>query len=53
MKRLKRDNPNLTLALEDDVRLMFFSDLEGSTRPMEGDFNLKLKSFSDSVNRKF
>ena len=53
IKRLKRDYPNINLNLEDDVNLIFFSELGGSGRAVEGDLSLKLKSFSDSVNRKF
>ncbi len=51
LKRIKRENPNVNLDLEDDVRLLFFTDLD--SRSIDGDMSLKLKSFSDSVNRKF
>lgn len=51
LKRIKRENPNVNLDLEDDVRLLFFTDLD--SRSIDGDMTLKLKSFSDSVNRKF
>lgn len=53
MKRLKKDNPNLRLNLEDDVNLIFFSELDSGSNLVSGDFNSKLKSFSDSVYRKF
>ena len=53
LKRLKKDYPNINFNLEDDVRLIFFSELDGAGRAVEGDLSLKLKSFSDSVNRKF
>jgi hypothetical protein len=52
LKRLKRENPSITYDLEDDVRLLFFTELD-TGRASDGDFSLKLKSFSDSVNRKF
>jgi len=38
--------------LEDDVRLIFFAELDGG-RGFDGELSGKLKSFSDSVNRKF
>lgn len=54
LKRVKRDNPNVNLQLEDDVRLIFFEDLgTGSNSLVSGDMNNKLKSFSDSIYRKF
>lgn len=53
LKRVKRENPQIALDLEDDVRLIFFSELDGPGRAVEGELSGKLKSFSDSVNRKF
>jgi hypothetical protein len=53
MKRIQKANPNLNLQLEDDVRLIFFTDLEQGSNLVSGDFNAKLKSFADSVYRKF
>jgi hypothetical protein len=53
MKRLKKDNSSLNLQLEDDIKLIFFSELDSGSNLVGGDFNLKLKSFSDSVYRKF
>lgn len=53
MKRLRKDNPSLNVQLEDDVKLIFFSELDGGSNVVGGDFNAKLKSFSDSVYRKF
>ena len=52
LKRLKRENPTITYDLEDDVRLLFFTELD-TGRVGDGEFSLKLRSFSDSVNRKF
>ena len=52
LKRVKKENPQVTLDLEDDVRLIFFAELDGP-RGIDGDISGKLKSFSDSVNRKF
>lgn len=53
MKRLQKTNPNIKFDLEDDVRLIFFSELDGTGSALEGDLTNKLKSFSDSVYRKF
>jgi len=53
LKRLKRDNPNLGLQLEDDVKLIFFTELDQANNLVSTDFNARLKSFSDSVYRKF
>lgn len=52
LKRIKKDNPNVNLQLEDDVKLIFF-DLDQGSGLVSADFNGKLKSFSDSVYRKF
>jgi hypothetical protein len=43
----------LNLQLEDDIKLIFFSELDTGSNLVGRDFNLKLKSFSDSVYRKF
>jgi len=53
LKRVKKQNPNLNLELEEDVRLLFFTELDGHSANVGGDFSGKLKSFSDSVHRKF
>jgi hypothetical protein len=53
LKRLKKDYPNINLDLEEDVRLIFFSELDGSYRASDGDLTSKLKSFSEGINRKF
>lgn len=53
LKRLKRDSPNLNLQLEDDVKLIFFTELDQGSNLVSGDFNGKLKSFADTVYRKF
>ena len=52
LKRIKKQNPNLSLELEEDVRLLFFTELEGPSG-IEGDLSHKLRTFSESVNRKF
>lgn len=52
LKRIKKDNPNVNLQLEEDVKLIFFEEL-GSSNIVGGDLNIKLKSFADSIYRKF
>lgn len=41
------------MQLEEDVKLIFFTELEQGSNIVSGDFNAKLRSFSDSVYRKF
>lgn len=53
LKRIKKDNPNVNFALEDDVKLIFFTELDQRSGLASDDMNLKLKSFADSVYRKF
>lgn len=53
LKRIKKDNPKINLQLEEDVRLLFFSELEGTGANLDTELSHKLKSFSESVNRKF
>lgn len=53
LKRIRKDNPNIKLQLEDDVNLIFFSELDQGSNLVSADFNARLKSFSDSVYRKF
>ncbi len=53
LKRIKKENPRIAFDLEDDVRLIFFPELDGTTQGLEGDLSGKLKAFSDSVNKKF
>ena len=53
LKRVKKQNPNINLELEDDVRLLFFTELDSQNANIQGDLSGKLKSFSDSVHRKF
>ena len=53
LKRIKKENPRVDLNLEEDVRLIFFSELEGPGANLNTELSHKLKSFSDSVNRKF
>ena len=53
LKRVQHENPSVRLQLEDDINLIFFSELRGGSSLVSGDFNARLKSFSDSVYRKF
>ncbi len=53
LKKIKKTNPSLNFDLEDDIKLIFFPQLESASRSVGDDFNMKLKQFSDSVYRKF
>lgn len=53
LKRIQRENKGINLQLEDDVKLIFFTELEQNSNMVSGDFNGKLKSFADSVYRRF
>ena len=54
LKRLKRQNPNLELSLEDDVRFIFFGEFDNrGTTVVNEDINGQLKAFSDAIYRKF
>jgi hypothetical protein len=52
LKRVKKQNPNINLDLEEDVRLLFFTELDSNVG-LQGEMSGKLKTFSDSVHRKF
>ena len=53
LKRIKTENPNLKIQLEEDVSLIFFNELGGNGNLNNVEMSSKLKTFSDSVNRKF
>lgn len=53
LKRLKKDNPNINFNLEEDVKLIFFAELDSGSQLAGNEMSLKLKSFSDSIYRKF
>ena len=53
LKRLKKQNPSLNLELEEDVRLLLFSELDGPVSGIDTELSSKMRTFSDSVNRKF
>lgn len=35
LKRIKRENPSVNLDLEDDVRLLFFTELDGPGKAVD------------------
>lgn len=41
------------MKLDEDVNLIFFSDLNVGSSLVSGDFNIQLKTFSDAIQRKF
>ena len=53
LKKVKKTNPNVAFDLDEDVKLIFFSELETTSRSVGDDFNMKIKQFSDSIYRKF
>ena len=53
LKKVKKSNPNVQFDLDDDVKLIFFSELDSASRSVGDDFNMKIKQFSDSIYRKF
>lgn len=53
LKRVKKENPNINLQLEDDIKLIFFTEIEQGSNLVSPDFNNKLKFFADSIYRKF
>jgi hypothetical protein len=53
LKKIKKTNPSLNLDLEDDIKMIFFSELDSYPKGVDENFNRKLKEFSDSIYRKF
>lgn len=43
LKKIKKTNPSLNFDLEDDIKLIFFSELDSYPRGVNEDFNRKLK----------
>lgn len=52
LRRLRKENPNLRLALEEDVNLLFFPEFQGQVNLNE-DIQALLTSYTDTVIRKF
>ena len=52
LKRLKKENPSLRLNLEDDVQLVFLTELGGSGN-LSGDFAAGLRAYTDGAMKKF
>ena len=53
LKKIKKANPSLNLDLEDDIKMIFFSELDTYPKGVDENFNRRLKEFSDSIYRKF
>jgi hypothetical protein len=53
LKRIKKENPAINFGLEDDVKLIFLNEFDSGSKIIDSDFNLKLKSYSDGIQRKF
>lgn len=52
LRRLRKENPNLRLALEEDVNLLFFPEFQGQVNLNE-DIQALLTSYTETVIRKF
>jgi len=55
LRRLKKENPNLRFNLDEDVQLIFFSELGGASLPnnLSEELASQLRSYTDSMYRKF
>ena len=53
LKKIKKTNPSLNLDLEDDIKMIFFSEIDSYPKGVDENFNRRLKEFSDSIYRKF
>lgn len=54
IKRIKKDNPNVKLSLEDDVALIFFAELyDKQTISISSDFQANLNKYTEEAIRKF
>lgn len=54
IKRIKKENPNIKLSLEDDVALIFFTELhDKQTINISTDFQANLSRYTEDAVRKF
>lgn len=54
IRRIRTENPNVNLNLDDDVLLMFFSELHGQQEfAHSAEFNQSLKEYTNSAISKF
>lgn len=53
IKRIKTENPNVVLKLEDDVKFIFFTEFGAPSGIVNSQLTDQLRVFSDSVQRKF
>ena len=54
IKRIRKENPNVNLRLDDDVLLVFFSELyDKQSFNISADFNANLKEYTTSAISKF
>ena len=54
IKRLKKENPNIKLALDDEVGLIFFTELyDRSNVNLSSDFQANLKKYTEDAIRRF
>lgn len=53
LKRIKEENPRINLHLDEDIKLIFGSELNTSSNLVGGDFNKLISEYSTTVQSKF
>lgn len=53
LKRIKEENPHLRLHLDEDIKLIFGSELNTRSNIMGADFNSMITDYSNSIQNKF
>lgn len=53
MKRLKEENPHLQFQLDEDIKLIFGSELNSRSDLVSGDMQKLIEEYANSVQSKF
>lgn len=54
IKRIKKDNPSVKLSLDDEIALIFFTELyDKQNVNLSGDFQSNLKKYTEDAIRRF
>lgn len=54
IKRIKKENPNVRLSLDDEMALIFFTELSDKANVnLSGDFQSNLKRYTEEAIRRF
>lgn len=53
LKRLKEENPQIKFQLDEDIKLIFGSELKTSSNLVGSDFNRLITDYSNSIQSKF